>query len=151
MQVKLIVVRGQPQGKCLVFPPGDFVIGRGEECHVRPNSSWVSRQHCILQVSSFGVVLRDLGSTNGTLVNGTRVVGESPLAEGDEVQVGPLVFEVSVEQSTDEILKPPTLVETDIHSSLDTAELRAAGASQSAPETPPVSEMPAPVAQAAAS
>jgi predicted component of type VI protein secretion system len=43
------------------------------------------------------MVLRDLGSTNGTLVNGTRVMGERNLVHGDRIQIGPLVFEIAVE------------------------------------------------------
>src|SRR6201993_772373 len=73
MKVKLLVVHGRPLGKALLFPSGEFVFGRGEECHVRPNSDWVSRQHCLLRVAEDGVHLRDLGSRNGTLVNGARV------------------------------------------------------------------------------
>jgi pSer/pThr/pTyr-binding forkhead associated (FHA) protein len=101
MRVKLVVVRGQPQGKSLQFPRGEFLIGRGRECYLRPNSSWVSRQHCLLCVNEHQVVLRDLGSTNGTLVNGVRVVGERNLTQGDRIQIGPLAFEVylSVQQS----------------------------------------------------
>ena len=38
--------------------------------------------------------LCDLGSTNGTLINGKRLIGERDLAHGDKIQIGPLVFEV---------------------------------------------------------
>src|SRR5262249_30045201 len=61
---------------------------------VRPNSDWVSRQHCMLRVSEDGVYLRDLGSRNGTLVNGSRLKGECRLEHGDKLQVGPLVFQL---------------------------------------------------------
>jgi predicted component of type VI protein secretion system len=98
MNVKLRIVQGRPKGKSLLFPAGEYVFGRGDECHVRPNSEWVSRQHCLLRVTSEGTFLRDLGSRNGTLVNGVRLVGERALGPGDQVQVGPLVFEVIVEE-----------------------------------------------------
>jgi pSer/pThr/pTyr-binding forkhead associated (FHA) protein len=94
MNVNLVVIRGKPPGKALDFPCGEFVFGRGSECHVRPNSSWVSREHCILRVSETRAQLCDLGSTNGTLVNGKRLVGERDLTNGDRIQLGPLVFEV---------------------------------------------------------
>jgi len=74
MNVKLFVVHGRPQGKSFLFPPGEFLFGRGSECHIQPNSDWVSRQHCLLRVGPEGVSVRDLGSRNGTLVNGQRVV-----------------------------------------------------------------------------
>ena len=45
-------------------------------------------------VTGDGAFLRDLGSKNGTLVNGTLITEEHPLKHGDRVQLGPLVFEV---------------------------------------------------------
>ena len=102
MKVNLVVVRGQPQGKALLFPRGEFVFGRGTECHIRPNSSWVSRQHCLLRVAGEEVRLRDLGSTNGTLINGIRLIGERLLTHGDQIQIGPLVFELRIDAGTTE-------------------------------------------------
>jgi pSer/pThr/pTyr-binding forkhead associated (FHA) protein len=98
MEVKLLVVHGRPQRKSLVFPRGSYVFGRGAECHIRPNSEWVSRQHCQLLVTSEAASIRDLGSRNGTLINGQRVMGERGLADGDQIQIGPLVFEVQLER-----------------------------------------------------
>jgi pSer/pThr/pTyr-binding forkhead associated (FHA) protein len=100
MSVKMLVVQGRPAGKVLEFADGVYYFGRGAECHVRPNSEWVSRQHCMLRVAGRAVTLRDLGSRNGTLVNGVLVGGECRLADGDQVQVGPLVFEVHIDDSS---------------------------------------------------
>src|SRR5437660_477344 len=94
MKVAMLVVQGRPKGKCLRFPNGEYLIGRGVECHVRPNSPWVSRQHCLLFISETGVQVRDLGSTNGTLVNGVRILEEQRLRAGDRLQVGPLVLQL---------------------------------------------------------
>ena len=110
MKVKLHVVHGRPQGKSFLFPPGDFLFGRGSECHIQPNSDWVSRQHCLLRVGSEEVSIRDLGSRNGTLVNGHRLIGEVQLRHGDRLQVGPLVFEIHVDESVP--LSSPSLPET---------------------------------------
>ncbi len=95
--LQLLVVQGRPAGKCLHFPRGDYYIGRGAECQVRPDSEWVSRQHCLLRVAEDGAFLRDLGSRNGTLVNGELLHAERRLADGDRIQVGPLVFEVRLD------------------------------------------------------
>jgi pSer/pThr/pTyr-binding forkhead associated (FHA) protein len=94
MNVTLLVVQGRPFGKRLTFPPGEYYFGRGSECHVRPNSDWVSREHCLLRVAEDAAYLRDLASRNGTLVNGLLLDGERRLGDGDLVQLGPLVFEV---------------------------------------------------------
>jgi pSer/pThr/pTyr-binding forkhead associated (FHA) protein len=92
MEIHMLVVRGKQKGKHLRFPAGEFVFGRGPECHVRPESPLVSRQHCLLRVNAEGVFVRDLGSTNGTLVNGARLLTERCLQPNDELQVGPLVL-----------------------------------------------------------
>jgi predicted component of type VI protein secretion system len=94
MNVTLLVVQGRPLGKRLTFPPGEYYFGRGSECHVRPNSDWVSRQHCLLRVAAEAAYLRDLASRNGTLVNGLLLEGERHLEDGDLLQLGPLVFEI---------------------------------------------------------
>lgn len=98
MKVSMLVVQGRPRGKFLRFPEGEFLFGRGTECHIRPNSALVSRQHCLLRVNRSGLYVRDLGSTNGTLVNGTRLVGERVLHPGDQLQVGPLILQVVDEE-----------------------------------------------------
>jgi len=99
MNVKMLVVQGRPAGKSLSFPRGEYYFGRGTECHIRPNSDWVSRQHCLLRVTSEGAYLRDLGSRNGTLVNGVLLECERLLTHGDQIQIGPLVFEVEYEDA----------------------------------------------------
>ena len=49
------------------------LVGRGEECDLRIDSKGVSKRHCVLVKTDGLVVIRDLGSTNGTRVNGQRV------------------------------------------------------------------------------
>jgi len=124
MRVKLLVVRGKPHGKGLSFPQGEFVIGRGDECHIRPNSSWVSRQHCLMRVSEQVVTLRDLGSTNGTLVNGQRILGERDIFNGDHIQIGPLVFQLLIEEGQ---APAAHLADTGLHSAIDTAKAQPLG------------------------
>jgi len=94
MEVQMLVVQGKQRGQTIRFPEGEYIFGRGPECHLRPNSEWVSRQHCLLHIREDGVHIKDLGSTNGTLVNGTRVIGERRLASKDLLQLGPLVLEL---------------------------------------------------------
>jgi pSer/pThr/pTyr-binding forkhead associated (FHA) protein len=97
MHLRLKVVRGKPRGHCLSFPNGEYMFGRGPECDVRPNSDLVSRQHCLLHVTEDTASIRDLGSVNGTLVNGQLVTAARLLAHGDTLQIGPLVLEVMLD------------------------------------------------------
>src|SRR5262245_47719863 len=97
MNPKLVVVQGKPEGKEIPIGTAKFLVGRGPECHLRPNSELVSRHHCLLVVDGNGVTLRDLGSTNGTLVNGQRISGEVTVCHEDLIQVGPLGFRMVIE------------------------------------------------------
>lgn len=97
MKVQLIVVRGKPEGKVIPLAGPKFKIGRGETCHLRPNSEQVSREHAEFTIESSAVIVRDLGSRNGTLVNGKALTTEAcKLKDRDLVQVGPLTFAVSI-------------------------------------------------------
>jgi pSer/pThr/pTyr-binding forkhead associated (FHA) protein len=65
---------------------GVVMVGRHPECDVRLDSLRVSRRHCILTAEGGEVVVRDLGSTNGTWINGRRVVSGRHWP-GDEVAI----------------------------------------------------------------
>ncbi len=95
-QVELKVLEGRQQGKTIPLNVRQFLIGREQDCHLRPNSDLVSRHHCVFTVDDFTVRLRDLGSTNGTYVNGERIQGQVELKPGDHVSVGKLSFEIVV-------------------------------------------------------
>lgn len=97
MKVQLIVVQGKPEGKTIPLIGPRFKIGRGETCHLRPNSEQVSREHAEFSVDAEGVSVSDLGSRNGTLVNGRAITAACSLKNGDLVQVGPLTFAVSIQ------------------------------------------------------
>ncbi len=99
MLVKLRVMQGAQAGREVIIPVAEFLIGRGEECHLRPRSDAISRRHCVIAVSDKQVVLRDLGSKNGSYVNGQRVEGSRVVQSGDQVQVGPLQFEIVIEHA----------------------------------------------------
>jgi predicted component of type VI protein secretion system len=97
MKVQLVVVRGKPEGKVIPLVGPNFKIGRGETCHLRPNSEQVSREHAEFTISGESIVVRDLGSRNGTLVNGKALTAEAcRLKDRDLVQVGPLTFAVAI-------------------------------------------------------
>jgi pSer/pThr/pTyr-binding forkhead associated (FHA) protein len=96
MKVQLIVVRGKPEGKVIPLAGPKFKIGRGETCHLRPNSEQVSREHAEFSIDGGVVTVADLGSRNGTLVNGKALTEPCVLKDGNLVQVGPLTFAVQI-------------------------------------------------------
>ncbi len=100
IQAELRIATGNKQGNSISLPQGKFLVGREEDCHLRPNSDLVSRHHCVFIVDDFSVRLRDLGSTNGTFVNGQRLVGAVNLKPGDRVLIGKLDFEVMIEETS---------------------------------------------------
>jgi hypothetical protein len=67
------------------------VIGRSAECEVRVPSVAASRRHAAVVRRGDDVLVRDLGSTNGTLVNGAKIVGERALEAGDRIEVGGVI------------------------------------------------------------
>ena len=97
MQVKLRVLRGSSAGKEIGLKGPKFLIGRAEDCQMRARSDAISRRHCAVFLRRSGVVVRDLGSRNGTFVNGSRIDGDHVLEDGDLLQVGPLEFAVIVQ------------------------------------------------------
>lgn len=67
---------------------GTHLIGRGREADIPLFTSSTSRQHARVHVSSEDVILEDLGSMNGTRVNGQRISGSVELKLGDQIEVG---------------------------------------------------------------
>ncbi|MBM4021042.1 MAG: FHA domain-containing protein, partial [Planctomycetes bacterium] len=95
MITKLIVASGKSAGRSIAIKRTKLLIGRAEECDVRPLSEEVSRRHCAVVVGPADVWIEDLGSRNGTFVNGTQIQGRTKLADGDMIRVGSLELRVS--------------------------------------------------------
>ncbi len=97
MQVNLKVLAGPYKDRIFCFTqPDTFLIGRTADSHLYlPDDRFFSRHHCLLEISPPRCLLRDLGSTNGTFVNG-RKVAEADLQNGDKIQGGETVLLVEV-------------------------------------------------------
>jgi hypothetical protein len=91
----LLVQTGKHKGKKIVLPEKQVLIGREETSFIRMTSTEVSRQHCSLTPTEKGLLARDLGSQNGTIVNNVRIEAETLMQPGDLLQVGPIVFELA--------------------------------------------------------
>jgi DNA-binding response OmpR family regulator len=66
-------------------------IGRWEDNDVVIDDRWVSRHHAQVRREEGSYVIQDLESKNGTFVNGRRIAAPTPLADGDEIQMTPLI------------------------------------------------------------
>jgi predicted component of type VI protein secretion system len=107
MDLKLKVVEGKNAGQEIPVHGKKFMIGRAEDCNMRPGSELISRHHCVLLVEDGYLAVRDFGSKNGTYVNQERVVGERELKAGDRLTVGPLQFEIHVAHNIGAKKRPP--------------------------------------------
>ena len=90
----LIVLTGKYKGKRVKLTDAETVIGRDESAKIRVATQELSRQHCLLIVSEAGVLVRDLGSRNGTFINGMPIAEETLLKPGDTLTTGPMTFEL---------------------------------------------------------
>ncbi len=95
MNYVLQVVRGRSATTTLRLVEGVTSVGRHDDCIIRIKSSQVSRRHCELFDSDGALMVRDLGSSNGTFVNGKRVMGQQLLKVGDELTVGAVTLRVA--------------------------------------------------------
>jgi hypothetical protein len=84
-------------GKRLVVGPGGATMGRSRQCDVTVDDPNVSRQHAEVRPRGGSWVLTDLGSTNGSRLNGHRVEGSELLKPGDEIEVGTTVLRFELE------------------------------------------------------
>ena len=96
MEVNLVVANGKQMGKKISVSSSKFLIGRGEECQLRPQSNLVSRKHCVILIEKDSAAIEDLGSTNGTFVNDEKLEQRRELKTGDRIKVGMLGLEVQL-------------------------------------------------------
>jgi pSer/pThr/pTyr-binding forkhead associated (FHA) protein len=95
MDFELQVVKGRSAAQALKLADGVTTVGRQDECQVRIKSSQVSRKHCELFEKKGMLLVKDLGSANGTFVNGKKVDGQQVLEPGDELTIGGVKLRVA--------------------------------------------------------
>ncbi len=94
MRLKLVVIGGKKEGMEIPISMPKYIIGRGDDCHLRPQSQLVSRKHCIISADNGVACIEDCDSANGTLVNGKDIRGRHELKNSDHIKIGPLELEV---------------------------------------------------------
>ncbi len=91
---KVVMVRSETQAGLDFTVTDATVLGRSSEADIVLDDPYASEFHLRLVAQEGGLTLHDLGSTNGTYLNGRRVTAPSELRRGDAVQVGKTVMEV---------------------------------------------------------
>ncbi|MEO1584466.1 MAG: FHA domain-containing protein [Planctomycetota bacterium] len=134
MNATLFVVRADGASQEIIIRQDRVVVGRDKSAHLRVPARSVSRQHCEIVAEDGRLVVRDLGSSNGTFVNRERVE-EAELGAGDLVSVGPAVFAVKIDGEP---------------SDLDGADVYARGSVELADDAPAKPTYPGGAAAAAA-
>ena len=87
IDARLKIVAGNDTGKTIYLEAPITLIGREEECHIQLDDARVSNRHAMVYFASGEFRVRDLNSTNGTIVNGKRVTKQF-LKAGDLVRCG---------------------------------------------------------------
>jgi diguanylate cyclase (GGDEF)-like protein len=100
----LILYSGNDLGRRYALDGERMLIGRAPDCEVHIDSPGLSRRHAELQVEGDTVLLRDLGSANGTRVNDARVELPTMLKDGDLIRLGKVVLRYYDRQSLDALL-----------------------------------------------
>lgn len=110
MDVSLVMFKADGNRRDFPVRKDRVVLGRKNTCDLRIPLSSVSRQHCEIRIIDGVAKIRDLGSSNGTYHNHTRVQ-ESVLSPGDEIVVGPVVFTIQIDGIPEQIEPVRTIVD----------------------------------------
>lgn len=97
MPVRVKIEAGAAKVRLLLLAEGDTLVGRHDDCKLRIPSAEVSRRHCILRVKKNRLIVVDLDSANGTLVNGRFVEGQIEVETGDKIQIGPVSLVIEIQ------------------------------------------------------
>lgn len=107
MDVRLVYFGTNGRRREVHLRKGTVFVGRGENCQLRIPADTVSRRHCEIEVTAKEIVLTDLGSSNGTLINGQKLSDDdAELKAGDKITVGPATFIIQIDGKPTNIAGP---------------------------------------------
>ena len=90
----LVVTQGSQTGQTAALADGVILIGRGADCQIILDDDYVSTRHARVVSGENGVYLEDLGSTNGSYVNGQRITGPTTITMSDTVRIGKTILKL---------------------------------------------------------
>jgi len=102
MRPHLVVLYPQTMFKQIPLSKGSVVLGRGTDANIRLDDELVSRKHCQLDFDGRFVTVTDLGSTNGTFVDGTPITTSSRLESDNRLMIGKMILKVDFKDPTEE-------------------------------------------------
>lgn len=105
MEVKLILFKSNGHRRDLAITKPATIIGRSKKCDLRIPVISVSRRHCQLDMAASSLIVKDLGSSNGTYVNNKRVT-QAALKAGDRLMIGPFVMTVQINGKPEQGVRP---------------------------------------------
>ena len=85
---KIAVLYPEEFQQTVLIPPTGLLIGRAPLCDLQIMDEFVSGKHCRIFFENEKLFIEDLGSTNGTFIEGTEVKGKMPLELGQSIQIG---------------------------------------------------------------
>lgn len=88
----LVAIAGPQTGKMFKLDRNEIIVGRSPKADLHVQDVGVSRRHAKFFHSLDTVFIDDMGSANGTFVNGEQVVAETPLADGDKINLGSTII-----------------------------------------------------------
>jgi predicted component of type VI protein secretion system len=100
----LVVTEGPLAGRRIDLD-GELVIGR-EDAELTIDDEELSRRHAVLRTAAEGVEIEDLGSRNGTFVNGQRIAAVTRLNGGDSLKLGRSVFAIELSRAAATVASP---------------------------------------------
>ena len=113
MDVNLILLRKEGGGKDFQLPAAITIIGRRPDCDLCIPLREISRRHCELELYGGSLKLRDLGSSNGTYLNGQKLEQVTEIKAGDTIKIGPITFSIQING------QPKNLIEDDSQIAVD--------------------------------
>lgn len=103
MDINLILLKKKGVPKSFSLPSSVTVIGRRHNCDLCIPVMSVSKRHCQLNHDNGVLKIRDLGSRNGTHINGKRI-DEAVIKSGDSLKIGPLEFVLQINGQPEQVV-----------------------------------------------